>query len=283
MHRPTLLYFFLAIIPVWAQSTATIVGRVTDPSGAVVSGAKVSARNTVTGLDRATVVNDIGDYELPLLPITGSYTLSVSKEGFQTQELTGIVLQVDQRARLDVTMKVGSISERIVVEEVAPVVNTESGAVGQVIGNKDIVDMPLNGRNYAQLATLLPNAVVQTGGTAGSTVVSVSGGRLGKTEFLLNGISINEQLFDGVAIRPSVDAIQEFKLVTNSFSAEYGRGNAVMLATIKSGTNQLHGVVYEFLRNDKLDARNTFLPTKAPYRQNQFGAAAGGPIVKDRM
>ncbi len=124
---------------------------------------------------------------------------------------------------------------------------------------------------------------MQTQGTAGSTLVSVSGGRLGKTEFLLNGISINEQLFDGVAIRPSVDAIQEFKLVTNSFSAEYGRGNAVMIATIKSGTNQLHGVAYEFLRNDALDARNTFLPAKAEYRQNQFGAAAGGPIIKDRM
>src|SRR5205823_12468256 len=157
-----------------------------------------------------------------------------------------------------------------------------SDTVGQVIGNKEVVDLALNGRNYAQLPTLLPNAVAQTQGTAGSTVVSVSGGRLGKTEFLLDGISINEQLFDGVAIRPSVDAIQEFKIVSNSFSAEYGRGNAVMTATIKGGTNQLHGVVYEFLRNDKLDARNTFLPCKAPYRQNQFGAAAGAPIRKDR-
>src|SRR5260370_4322712 len=125
---------------------------------------------------------------------------------------------------------------------------------------------------------MMPSAVVQRGGTAGWRTVCVSGGRLGKTEFLLNGISINEQLFDGVAIRPSVDAIQEFKLVSNSFSAEYGRGNAVMLATIKSGTNQLHGVVYEFLRNDKLDARNTFLPTKAAYRQNPFGTAACRPL-----
>jgi hypothetical protein len=216
MYRATWICLLLATAPVWAQSTATIVGRVTDPSGATVSGAKVTARNAVTGLERTTLATDSGDYELPLLPITGVYTLSVSKEGFQTQELTGIELQVDQRARLDVTMKIGSISERVVVEELAPVVNTESGAVGQVIGNKDIVDLPLNGRNYTQLATLLPNAVVQSQGTAGSTVVSVSGGRLGKTEFLLNGISINEQLFDGVAIRPSVDAIQEFKLVTNS-------------------------------------------------------------------
>ena len=283
MHRSICILAVLASATLWAQSTATIVGRVSDTSGAVIAGAKVIVRNTVTGLERTASSNESGDYELPLLPITGAYSLSVSKEGFQSQEETGIVLQVDQHARFDLAMKVGNVAEKVTVEALAPVVNTESGAIGQVIGNREIVDLPLNGRNYTQLATLLPNAVVQTQGTAGSTVVSVSGGRLGKTEFLLNGISINEQLFDGVAIRPSVDAIQEFKLVTNSFSAEYGRGNAVMIATIKSGTNQLHGVVYEFLRNDAFDARNTFLPSKAEYRQNQFGAAAGGPIKKDKM
>src|SRR6185312_15467439 len=109
--------------------------------------------------------------------------------------------------------------------------------------------------------------------------VAVSGGRQSKTEFLLDGISINEQLFDGVVLRPSVDAIQEFKVQSNSFSAEYGRGNAVINATIKSGTNSFHGSVYEFLRNDKLDARNFFLARKAPYRQNQFGVAVGGPVM----
>ena len=282
MFRFTGLFLFLTTAVLWAQPTASIVGHVTDPTGAAVSGAKVTARNTDTGLERSTVTSDTGDYELPLLPITGGYSLSVSKAGFQTGELHGIVLQVDQHARMDVTLKVGSISEKVQVEAVSPVINTESGAIGTVIDNKAIVDLPLNGRNYTQLASLLPNAVVQTSGTAGSTMVSVSGGRISKTEFLLDGISISEQLFDGVAIRPSVDAIQEFKLVTNSFSAEYGRGNAVMTATIKGGTNELHGTVYEFLRNDKLDARNTFLPAKAAYRQNQFGAAAGAPIVKDR-
>ena len=282
MHRLIGVFLLLAAASAWAQPTATIVGRVSDPSGATVSAAKVTARNTDTGLERSTLTSETGDYELPLLPITGAYSLSISKEGFQTEELTGIVLQVDQHARLDVTMKVGNVTERVTVAATTPVVSTESAAVGQVIGNKNIVDLPLNGRNFTQLATLLPNAVVQTQGTAGSTMVSVSGGRIGKTEYLLDGISINEQLFDGVAIRPSVDAIQEFKLVSNSFSAEYGRGNAVMNATIKAGTNELHGVVYEFLRNDKLDARNTFLPSKAAYRQNQFGAAAGGRIITDQ-
>ncbi|MCC6587364.1 MAG: TonB-dependent receptor [Bryobacterales bacterium] len=267
---------------IWAQGTATIVGRVTDASGAAVSAAHVMARNTATGLERSTVTTDSGDYELALLPITGSYSLSIAKPGFQTHERTGLELQVDQRARIDVTMNVGAVAEKILVEAAAPILNTETGTIGSVVNNRQIVDLPLNGRNYTQLATLMPNAVVQTQGTAGSTVVSVSGGRLGKTEFLLDGISLNEQLFDGVAVRPSVDAIQEFKIVSNSFSAEYGRGNAVMTATIKGGTNELHGTVYEFLRNDKFDARNTFLPTKAAYRQNQFGAAAGGPIKKDR-
>lgn len=282
MHRLTGLVLFLAAASAWAQPTATIVGRVSDPSGAVMAGAKVSARNTDTGLERSTLTTETGDYELPLLPITGSYSLSISKEGFQTEEFTGIVLQVDQHARIDATMKVGNVTERVSVAAASPIINTEYGAIGQVIVNKNIVDLPLNGRNFTQLASLLPNAVVRTEGTAGSTIVSVSGGRIGKTEYLLDGVSINEQLFDGVAIRPSVDAIQEFNLQSNSFSAEYGRGSAVMNATIKGGTNSLHGVLYEFLRNDKLDARNTFLPSKAPYRQNQFGAAAGGRVIKDR-
>src|SRR3954451_15855157 len=264
---------------VWAQSTATIVGRVTDSSGAVMSGAKVTANNTATGLERSVTTGDSGDYEFPLLPITGEYRLTVAKEGFKTQERTGIALQVQQQARFDITLAVGSVGERITVEASAPIVNTEVGSIGQVIENKKIVDLPLNGRNFVQLASLLPNAVIGTSGTVGGTTVAVSGGRANKTEYLLDGISINEQLFDGVILRPSVDAINEFKVQVNSFSAEYGRGNAVVNATIKSGTNNFHGSVYEFLRNDKLDARNFFLAQKAPYRQNQFGVAAGGPVM----
>ncbi|MBI1786238.1 MAG: TonB-dependent receptor [Acidobacteria bacterium] len=278
--RQSLLLLALSAV-IWAQPSATIVGRVTDSSGAVLGGAIIKVHNTATGLERSTVATETGDFELPLLPITGAYALTVSKEGFQTHEITGLQLQVDQRARIDVTMKVGAIAEKITVQEAAPIVNTETGAIGQVVGNRTIVDLPLNGRNFTQLATLLPNAIVSSQGTAGSTLVTVSGGRQSKTEYLLDGISINEQLFDGVAIRPSVDAIQEFKVQANSFSAEYGRGNAILNATIKAGTNELHGTVYEFLRNDKLDARNFFFfgARKAPYRQNQFGVAAGGPVV----
>lgn len=283
MPLTTWILLLLAAAPfAMAQPTATIVGRVTDPTGAVLSGAKVSARNVATGFERSTETTQTGDYELPLLPITGGYRVTVTRDGFQTQELTGIVLQVDQRARFDVALKVGSVSERITIEESTPIVNTESGSIGQVIGNKKIVDLPLNGRNYTQLASLLPNAITGTSGTVGGTVVTVSGGRQSKTEFLLDGISINEQLFDGTVVRPSVDAIQEFKVQANSFAAEYGRGNAILNATIKGGTNELHGTLFEFLRNDKLDARNFFIARKAPYRQNQFGGAVGGPVRKDK-
>ena len=233
-HFVRSLLFLACIVPSWAQSTATIVGRVTDSTGAVLPDAKITARNLSTSLERVTVTANSGDFEIPFLPIGGSYTVTAVKEGFQTQDLQGIVLQVDQRARLDVVMKVGSVSERITVQDAAPIVNTESGSIGQVIGNKNIVDLPLNGRNFLQLASLLPSAIVGTSGTVGSSVVSVSGGRQSKTEYLLDGISINEQLFDGVAVRPSVDAIQEFKVQANSFSAEYGRGNAIVNVSIKS-------------------------------------------------
>ena len=280
MQNLSRLLVLLALsISAWAQSTATIVGRVTDASGAAVQDAKVVARNLSTNLERSTVTSDSGDFEIPFLSISGSYTLTVQKEGFQSQELKGITLQVDQQARLDVGLKVGNLSEKVTVEDAAPIVNTESGSIGQVISNKRIVDLPLNGRNFVQLTALLPSAIIGTSGTVGGTMVSVSGGRQSKTEFLLDGISINEQLFDGVVLRPSVDAILEFKVQANSFSAEYGRGNAVVNATIKSGTNQIHGTLFEFLRNDKFDARNFFIAKKAPYRQNQFGFALGGPVV----
>src|ERR1041385_478251 len=165
MYRPIALLFSLTAASIWAQPTATIVGHVTDPSGAAVSAAQVTARNANTGLERTAVSGDTGDYELPLLPVTGAYSLSISKAGFQTGEFSGIVLQVDQHARFDVTLKVGSITEKVLVQAVSPMVNTETGAMGTVIVNKAIVDMPLNGRNYAQLAMMLPNAVVQSSGT----------------------------------------------------------------------------------------------------------------------
>src|SRR6185312_12063692 len=264
----------------FGDPTATILGRVTDPSGAAIQGATVKARNEATGIERSTVSTSTGDFEITLLPISGSYVLDVSSQGFETQRISGIQLQVDQRARFDVSLQVGSITQTVTARAEAPVVNTDSGSIGQVINNRTILELPLNGRNFAQLATLTASAVVgpPNGSPTGFTTIAVSGGHAGKTEFLLDGITNQEQLFDGIQFTPSVDAIQEFKVQANSFSAEYGRGDAIINGTIKAGTNEFHGDIYEFLRNSYLDAKNFFnTGTKAKLEQNQFGATLGGP------
>lgn len=283
LHLKVLCFIILTSAVAVADPTATIVGRVTDATGAVVQQVTVSAVNTATGLERHTITSDSGDFEIPLLPITGGYTLTASKPGFQTQQISGIVLQVDQQARFDIKLSVGNVSQKIEVVESAPLVNTDNATVGQVIDNKTIVELPLNGRNFTQLATLTPGAIQgNPGSNTGFTTISINGGQAPKTEFLLDGISNQEQLYNGVQFTPSVDAIQEFKVEGNAFSAEYGRGDAVINATIKAGTNQFRGVLWEFLRNDALDARNFFDNAKTPYRQNQFGGTLGGPIVRNK-
>ena len=282
---PVRIVFVLLLAAVaFAEPTATILGRVTDPSGATIVHAKVVVHNESTGIDRSTITTDSGDFELALLPITGRYTLTISQTGFQTEQIAGIVLQVDQQARFDVSLKVGSISQQVSVQAETPVVNTDSGSIGAVIENRTILDLPLNGRNFTALATLTPGA--QSGGNNSNTgfpTIIVGGGHAAKTEILLDGISDQDQLYDGVEFTPSVDAIQEFKVQANSFSAEYGRGDAIINATIKAGTNAFHGDVFEFLRNSDLDARNFFTTgTKAALEQNQFGATLGGPIKRNR-
>lgn len=269
----------------WGDPTATILGRVTDPSGSSIAGAQIVVHNNATGIERSTVSTATGDFAVTLLPISGVYTLSVSSQGFETQRISGIQLQVDQDARFDVSLKIGSISQTVTAQAEAPVINTDSGSIGQVIENRTILELPLNGRNFAQLATLTASAVVgpPNGSPTGFTTIAVSGGHAGKTEFLLDGITNQEQLFDGIQFTPSVDAIQEFKVQANSFSAEYGRGAAVINGTIKAGTNEFHGDIYEFLRNSYLDAKNFFnTGDKAKLEQNQFGATLGGPIKRNK-
>src|SRR5690242_264119 len=282
--QPVLLLFFLGTLA-FGDPTATILGRVTDPSGAAIAGAAVKVRNEATGIERSTLSTASGDFEINLLPITGRYTLSVSSQGFETQQISGIPLQVDQQARFDVALKIGSVSQTVTAQAEAPIVNTETGSIGQVIENRTILELPLNGRNFAQLATLTASAVVgpPNGSPTGFTTIAVSGGHAGKTEFLLDGITNQEQLFDGIQFTPSVDAIQEFKVQANSFSAEYGRGDAIINGTIKAGTNEFHGDIYEFLRNSYFDAKNFFnTGDKAKLQQNQFGATLGGPIKRNR-
>ena len=254
-----------------------------------MTGAKVSVTNQGTGLVRTTVTNREGLYRLDAVPI-GVYEVSASLKGFKQTKVSSVKLDVAQEARVDFQLEPGDVATSVNVTSDPTLLNTESAAVGQVIDNKKIVDLPLNGRDFTQLAALTPGALTNvtpggptSGEVTGNSTVSVSGGQGDKTEFLFDGISIQDQLFDGVQLRPSIDFIQEFRVQSNSFSAEYGRGSALINLTSKGGTNQIHGTLFEFFRNDDLDARNFFAAVKAPLRRNQFGGALGGPIKRNKL
>ncbi len=273
---------------VYAQ-TAQITGRLNDSSGAVISGAKVGVTNEKTGIGRETLSNNEGYYTIPLLP-PGEYRISVRKDGFKPLVQVNVILNVEQVARLDFTMQPGELSETVTITSDAPLMNTETSSVGQVVDNKTVVTLPLNGRNYSQLAVLAPGATPNPGSRT-EDGFSLNGNRLFQNSYQVDGADNNNYIF-GVdtnttqALRPSVDAIQEFKVETANYSAEYGRAaGGVISVAIKSGTNDLHGSAFEFLRNDALDATNFFANRnrlrKPPLRYNQFGGTVGGPVWKD--
>ncbi len=270
----------------WAQKdTATIVGAVKDTSGAVVPGAKVTVTDVDRGLTFATSTNASGDYVASPLHI-GRYNVRIEKEGFKTSVAGPIDLQVQDRAEVNVTLQVGQMVQTVEVSGSIPLLETQTSELGQVVDARRMVNLPLNGRNYAQLALLSAGVAPTEPGARneGSYGFTSNGGRSYQNNFLLDGIDNNSNLTDllngtSYVVQPSVDALQEFKVQTNAYSAEFGRGNgAILNATIKSGTNELHGVFYEFLRNDKLDARNFFEAQRGAYQQNQFGGTVGGPI-----
>ena len=274
---------------VWAQSTAMVVGTVSDSSGAVVAGAKVAATNQDTGFTRNAVSNSTGTYELPSIPI-GRYDFTATQTGFKQSQVSNVTLQVAQEARVDLRLEPGDVSAQVNVDAAPSLIQTDAASIGQVINQKQILDLPLNGRNFTQLAALTPGAITSSvpggppsGEVFGSTTVSVSGGQSAKTEFLLDGITNQEQLFDGVQFSPSIDFLQEFRVLSNSFSAEYGRGSAEIVVSTRSGTNQIHGSAFEFLRNDAFDAKNFFAIAGPPLRRNQFGGSVGAPILKNRL
>ena len=267
---------------VQAAPTGSILGTIRDANGSVVSGATVTALHIETNLSRSVVTDNNGDYIIASLPI-GAYKITAALQGFKQAVIPEIVLQLDQKARIDINLEVGDITNQVTVAGMAPLVETESSSVGQVVDNQKIVDLPLNGRDFTQLAALTPGVLTsqttgQVGEQTGFTMVQAGGGGSNKTEFILDGVTNQEQLYDGVQFRPSVDTIQEFRVLENSFSAEYGRGSAIINATTKAGTNEFHGSLFEFLRNEKLDARNFFAPSKPVNKQNQFGGAIGGPV-----
>ncbi len=287
----------LAPLAAWAQD-ASIVGTVKDQSGAVLPNAKLSLTSAEKGTTRGTTSNSSGYFEFNTLD-PGEYVLQAEAPGFKKFEQRGIVLQVDQRARVDVAMSVGALTEQVTVMGEAPLVSSESSSVGEVIESKKIQEIPLNGRFFLDLALLVPGTVIPstnartflaTPTAAGAFSINSSGAREDQVNYLWEGINLNDMVQNQITFQPNVEMIQEFKIQSNSFSAEYGRNAGVIVnAVMKSGSNALHGDLFEFLRNDVLDARNFFDPPRnvakqrtgrelPPFKRNIFGASAGGPI-----
>jgi Carboxypeptidase regulatory-like domain len=273
-----------------AQTTATIVGTVTDSSGAVVPGVSITVKSEGTGLTRKTLASQSGNFAVPLLPV-GVYSITAEVPGFKRKTVTGIVLEVNQEPRVDVVLEVGAVTDSVTVTGEASLLQAENAVVGQVIDNRYTTQIPLNGRDFSQLLLLSPGTTTRPGGfdsSVGSATGSngsgiAIGGRDSQNNFTLDGASNNARQFGNIAMKPSLDAIQEFKVQTNSYGADLGMAAFGQVSLItKSGTNSLHGSLFEFWRNNVFDARNTFLLTASRLNRNQFGGSAGGPIWRNK-
>src|SRR5579864_9195314 len=289
--------FLLFLCPsLHAQATGSISGTVTDPTGAVVSGAKLTVAAQAIGLTREARTDDTGHYLVPLLPVA-HYTVRVEQQGFQAAEDKDVRLQVDERRELNFTLAPASVQQAVEVTATEVAVETSTPTLGQVINSQQVAELPLNGRDFVQLATLTPGTTQETntqsffnGGPSsevsarGSYSLSVGGSRANSTDWLLDGNDNNELTAGAISILSSIDSIQEFKVLTYNYSAEWGtRGGPTVLVTTKSGSDQFHGSAFEFLRNTDLDARSFFAASTEQFNLNQFGASLGGPIKKDKV
>ena len=285
----------LVLLPsqAFAQTFGQITGQVTDSSGGVLVGASVVVTSAQTGATRDTVTNSAGSYVFPnLLP--GEYTVRVELQGFETKVSSGIQLQVQQTVRLDVALDVGALEVAVQVTGSAPLINTADATVGTVIENRQIVELPLNGRNFIQLVSLSQNVSSDFAGTSGGGAsgrqggdratqnFSIAGQRREYNHYTLDGIVNQDVNFNTYAFLPSIDVVEEFKVQTGVYSAEFGREAAQVNVSTKSGSNQFNGTVFEFLRNDAFDARpypfTSVTPENAPFKWNQFGFTLGGPV-----
>jgi hypothetical protein len=273
-----------------AQGTGgRILGRVADPSGAVLSGAKIVAVNDATGVSHDSLSNDTGDYVFPDLPV-GTYSLTFDLTGFKKAVRHGITLDVNQVITLNMTMQLGTAQEVVDVTSEAPLVETSSTQLGAVVNNRSVNELPLNARDTYQFLQLQPGVQSQLGSSGGTFygssdagAVSVNGGRGRANNFSVNGGDANDAFVNLPTVQPTPDAIEEFRVISNTFDAEYGRNSGAVVNVItKSGTNQFHGDVYEYFRNTVLNAQGYFNTVKPQENQNQFGGTFGGPLKKDR-
>jgi hypothetical protein len=290
------VWLFLSL-PCLAQTFGEITGEVKDSTGAVIPGVTVIAQNKSTNASRTVVTNNAGVYSFPALP-PGTYTIKTEIDGFKTAT-RDIALQVQQTARLDFALELGAVSEMAIVTGVAPLVETQNATIGTVIENRRIVELPLNGRNYLGLVALSPNVSAdfagpgqsgtRQGGTRSEQQLSISGQRREFNYYTLDGVDNTDVNFNTYIFLPSVDALEEFKVQTGVYSAEFGREASQVNVVTKSGTNNLHGTGFEFLRNDKLDARpyaftaSQAAAPKPPFHWNQYGYTAGGPVWKNHL
>jgi hypothetical protein len=274
--------------------TGTVSGTVLDPSGAAVVNAEVTLRNLDTGLVRTLKTSTSGSYEFLSVPVGEHYSVQVEASGFRSSTQTGIKLDVNQKYRADFNLKVGTINAQVEVTANAAQVDTSSTQLGDVISDRKMTSLPLNGRSYIDLLGLQAGVVPvasdaavndrPVSGNGNSGQMSVNGQRESSNSFLVNGGDVEESVNNGASIVPTLDSIQEFRLLTSSFNAEYGRfSGAIVNVLTKSGTNELHASAYEFLRNDQLDARGYFDPTRGSLKRNQFGGTIGMPFVKNKL
>src|ERR1700722_152983 len=293
-----LLLCFIALMsssPLYGQAAGSFSGNVIDKSGSSVPGAEVTVVSQDTGLTRTSKTDSAGHYLIPLLPV-GTYTVRVDMVGFQSAASNGLVLQVQEAREVDFSLLPATVNTTVLVTGDAVAVETGNPSLGQVITSQQVSQLPLNGRDFVQLATLTAGATAETNPNSfftsgtdsevaarGSFSLSVGGSRPNSTDWLLDGVDNNELTAGGIGIFSSIDDIQEFKVLTYTYSAEYGtRAGPTVLVTTKSGTNDWHGSLFEFVRNTDLDAKSYFSTTTPKFNLNQFGGAVGGPIRRNK-
>ena len=281
----------------FGQQTSSIVGQVQDPSGAAIAGATVTLTETQTNAKRITTTNSVGEYNASSVP-PGSYRIEVEKAGFQKLTREGVILTTASTLNVDLTLQLGSQTQSVVVTEQAPLLQNQSAEISTLVDSRQIVDLPLATRNFTELILLTPGANAGSagnlaeGGSAysirGGANYNVNGAMASGSPYLIDGLYNRNQWLNTLVMVPIVDSIQEYRVMTNSYSAEYGQAyGAVTTVSTKSGTNALHGAAWEFLRNDLLNANSFFAnrngTARPPYHRNVFGGNLGAPILKNRL